>query len=991
MNLKELQVSYAAATQDKFKQFVVELRKSRRAKEVTDLELQSFLGNAIDESIPSCRSYGMKGQLMSPEERAAIGMSSKLIACDMIILSEMRSYKELRRMALLLLEYAAYCVKTKYDLSGMALKCASYDLEESGFNWSIIENAVSVDMLIYQFCTNATFHENDPKVAVRHRAKGNLELHEGKMKISSAPAWESTSVSYSIDNERVDIATRNTREEKLKCSAKNDISELDAFCRSFLKSQEDSRKRKPLKKLRGLEVGERYPIMCEEFAEGEEGMVCRPIGTLYDKTCILKDEELMKGLRTRDLFDSFIYRGDCICGAVLVDDSDEYVFSIKEAYKAFVNEVADEDSRACKVVEARVLRIAKGATEDKDRIVWMTGRGYAALMKPGMTVKEGDMGHVYIQCLGNSNGTPFVNVIPPLSDTYTVACGFDEEEVLNGFLVQEADVPDDDEPQNTPDADTEAAGIFLPIGRILSRKLVDDSAERFKTLSAAQFIANAIGDEDGLRWTAARYEYLRQCLLLAKGGTITDRSEQLDMTEEERTVMKIIQATSQQADAAKASALLQSAPHGSIAEKIAGLMMIESLAGCFPDEISGTGEQLRLKMCTLLGVADQFGKTLRNGGGKYGLGELSNVEFKSSYVMRNDGKGADISYQGRGQVFEAVCGMLNKDGGKVYIGVNNYGDPVNAPGYGIQGDLEWFQNNADTLKLTRTGLYGHPFPIPKDIDTFCLFLNDERDLYFKQSLRSYITISPTEDQDAIVIDVKPAEFEIATLYRNASRKEGWTFVRDGQETIPMDRVQQEQRLMKLRSVGKVEQYILTLTEAIDKQHKVILKDYASSSSDTVKDRFIVPINLVCNNENIWAYDLEARKEKEFRLARIGSIEQVEDDPEYTHAFPKREADVFRWINPKESFHIKLKLTVAAYNYLTEEYTTAKSLPAEELYQISKERWILDTHLQGLGAVRRFYLGLAKEIEILDTEDADRLRQEIHDYVTHHIETDGHNE
>ena len=41
-------------------------------------------------------------------------------------------------------------------------------------------------------------------------------------------------------------------------------------------------------------------------------------------------------------------------------------------------------------------------------------------------------------------------------------------------------------------------------------------------------------------------------------------------------------------------------------------------------------------------------------------------------------------------------------------------------------------------------------------------------------------------------------------------------------------------------------------------------------------------------------------------------------------------------------------------------------------------------MNGLGAVRRFYLGLADKIEILDTEDSEELKKEIEDYIDVYI-------
>ena len=74
------------------------------------------------------------------------------------------------------------------------------------------------------------------------------------------------------------------------------------------------------------------------------------------------------------------------------------------------------------------------------------------------------------------------------------------------------------------------------------------------------------------------------------------------------------------------------------------------------------------------------------------------------------------------------------------------------------------------------------------------------------------------------------------------------------------------------------------------------------------------------------------------------------------------------------------MSVAAKNYFLEEYSCAEKLPKEEFYQESKDKWILDTQVSGLGAVQRFYLGLAEWIEILDTEDSGELKREIAGYI-----------
>ncbi len=106
---------------------------------------------------------------------------------------------------------------------------------------------------------------------------------------------------------------------------------------------------------------------------------------------------------------------------------------------------------------------------------------------------------------------------------------------------------------------------------------------------------------------------------------------------------------------------------------------------------------------------------------------------------------------------------------------------------------------------------------------------------------------------------------------------------------------------------------------------------------------------------------------------------------YSHAFEPREADIFRWINEDESYHIKIRMEVGARNYLIEEYSNAKNLSENELYEESDGKWILDTRLQGLGAMRRFFLGLADKIEILPTEDSEKLQNDIRKYVAQNLD------
>ena len=392
-----------------------------------------------------------------------------------------------------------------------------------------------------------------------------------------------------------------------------------------------------------------------------------------------------------------------------------------------------------------------------------------------------------------------------------------------------------------------------------------------------------------------------------------------------------------------------------------------------PDVVPVKPDAVRRRVCHLLGVEDAFRASGSRVSGKYGLGEGNEVEFKSSYVMRNDGGGPDLEYQGRGQVFEAVCGFLNANGGVLFLGVNDSGDPITAESRGLDGDMDWFLQNSDFV-LRRA------VSIPDTIDHFVLFLQQEKKIYFKDTLQDNITIEPTEDADAIRITVKPAEYEIAYLYKDRSWAEGTAYVRDGNQTLPMTEEGKRRRLMSLKRVDRNISHLVRLQEAIDKKHKVYLRGYASGNSGEVRDRLVVPINLFYDDEKVWCFDLEDRNFKQFNLSRITEVDTDVPEPEYNHDFKPCEADVFGWVDKEHDYPVRLRLDVMAYNYLVEHFAGARHLPENELYQEDNTHWILETTVHGLGPLRWYYIMLADKIQILDSPAADALKEEVRKFV-----------
>lgn len=166
-----------------------------------------------------------------------------------------------------------------------------------------------------------------------------------------------------------------------------------------------------------------------------------------------------------------------------------------------------------------------------------------------------------------------------------------------------------------------------------------------------------------------------------------------------------------------------------------------------------------------------------------------------------------------------------------------------------------------------------------------------------------------------------------------------------------------------------------LGKAIQSKKKVILKSYESANSDTIYDRRVEPFAFSANFIDIWAYDLEKKENKVYKISRIASVEILEEIWEHESEHNRTSADCFR-MSGNNSFHIKLELSLRAKNLLLEEYPLAA-----KYLQKKDNSWILETDVHDLAGVGRFVIGLAAEIRITDSPELEKYIQE---YAMEHI-------
>ena len=163
--------------------------------------------------------------------------------------------------------------------------------------------------------------------------------------------------------------------------------------------------------------------------------------------------------------------------------------------------------------------------------------------------------------------------------------------------------------------------------------------------------------------------------------------------------------------------------------------------------------------------------------------------------------------------------------------------------------------------------------------------------------------------------------------------------------------------------GKDAKNVNILIEAIENERQVQLCNYSSAHSKTIRNRLVEPFEFTTNYIQMWAYDVEDRTNKLFKIKRIEDVQLLPQTWQYTVEHKSGNIDIFRISNFK-TIPVKLKLNLRAANLLTEEYP----LSEKYLTKVSNEEWILETQVCSFEGVGRFIMSLLQDIEILEPKE-----------------------
>ncbi len=118
--------------------------------------------------------------------------------------------------------------------------------------------------------------------------------------------------------------------------------------------------------------------------------------------------------------------------------------------------------------------------------------------------------------------------------------------------------------------------------------------------------------------------------------------------------------------------------------------------------------------------------------------------------------------------------------------------------------------------------------------------------------------------------------------------------------------------------------VMDMLETAKREEKVvILKNYPSTSSNTVKDRYVEAFHIAADEDTIQAYELEDKQVKSFNISRITKIEITETDWTKTGSHNIVITDCF-WIQD-ETVKVRFRMKLGANNYLIQKYPKTRAL------------------------------------------------------------------
>lgn len=166
--------------------------------------------------------------------------------------------------------------------------------------------------------------------------------------------------------------------------------------------------------------------------------------------------------------------------------------------------------------------------------------------------------------------------------------------------------------------------------------------------------------------------------------------------------------------------------------------------------------------------------------------------------------------------------------------------------------------------------------------------------------------------------------------------------------------------------------VQALRKACQSKKQILLINYASGNSQTIRNRLVEPFEFKDDFNLVWAFDTALKQNRHFRVCRIEDVQETKLPWEYERLHCSMPVDIFRNSGELDK-EVELMLTLKARNLLIEEYPLA----GRYITKLSTRQYLLKAPIAKYEGPCRLVLGLAEEIQLTgDSEFRQYLKTKI---------------
>ncbi|MDP2335623.1 MAG: hypothetical protein Q8N05_04055 [Bacteroidota bacterium] len=153
--------------------------------------------------------------------------------------------------------------------------------------------------------------------------------------------------------------------------------------------------------------------------------------------------------------------------------------------------------------------------------------------------------------------------------------------------------------------------------------------------------------------------------------------------------------------------------------------------------------------------------------------------------------------------------------------------------------------------------------------------------------------------------------------------------------------------------------VQSLRKAQQQKKQILLINYASGNSQTVKNRMVEPFEFKDDFNLIWAFDTGLKQNRQFKICRIEDVQETLLPWEYERSHRSKPVDIFRNTGDLNK-QIEFRLNLKAKNLLIEEYPLSERF----LTKINNNQFVLKAPVAKYEGPARFVLGLYEDIQLI---------------------------